>query len=112
MKEKCPEHNIALVYTKTRYGPRGQCPIGGCTVVDWAKDDTATPANNETRKTRRMAHAVFDNLWRTKKYKRQKLYKELARHLGLAIKETHIGQFNINQCQKTIEFAHSIEEEK
>lgn len=108
---KCPEHNVQLIYKHTRFGPRGQCPVRKCTVAYWANDETATPADHETRRVRREAHRIFDGLWREKGFSRTRLYKKLAHHLGLPINKTHIGQFDKEQCQKVIEFAELMEQE-
>lgn len=105
---KCPEHKSELFYSKTKYGPRGECLVIGCTVVDWAEDKTATPADFETRMSRQDAHRVFDQLWRFGSYKRSRLYQMLANHLHLSKKETHIGQFNIEQCKQVIDFAKDL----
>ncbi len=106
---KCPEHKSELFYRWTKYGPRGECPMVGCTVVHWAEDKTATPADVGTRQARREAHGVFDLLWVRGKYKRNRLYQKLANHLHLPKKKTHIGQFDIEQCRKVIEFVKGLE---
>lgn len=100
----CPIHNTKLKVTQTRYGPRFDCPEKDCTVVLWGNDETATPADFETRQARRKAHAAFDPLWRKKKIKRQRAYKKLAHYLNLPIEKTHIGAFSKQQCEKVIEF--------
>lgn len=100
---KCPIHKVNLVCKKTRYGCRHSCPIDSCTVACWG-NETSTPADAETRQKRHDTHLIFDNWWRKQDVKRQVAYKKLAHHLGLEIKDTHIGHFNIEQCKKVIEF--------
>ena len=102
---KCPIHSLELDYRKTKYGPRGDCPVIGCTIVDWADDTTAAPADFETRMARQDAHRIFDNLWKHGPRRRNSYYRKLANYLHLSRKHTHIGQFNIEQCKAVIEFA-------
>jgi hypothetical protein len=104
----CPIHKKRLVITKTRFGPRGDCPENGCTVVLWYNDETALPADEETRKARHNVHVVFDPLWQTGKFKRTKLYKMLSSYMRLKPKKTHIGMFTKEQCEKAIEFVNSL----
>lgn len=106
---KCPIHKSELIYNKTKYGPRGECSVIGCTVVDWANDKTASPADFETRCARKDAHSIFDKLWKYGSHKRTGLYQKLANYLHLPKKDTHIGKFNIEQCQKVIEFAKGLD---
>lgn len=60
-----------------------------------------TMANAETRQWRQRAHAVVDPLWKTGTMKRKAVYAMLARAFG---KEIHIGESDIKQCKKIIEF--------
>ncbi len=108
---KCPAHSIELVYCQTKYGPRGSCRIAGCSVVDWADDKTASPADFDTRVARIQAHKIFDKLWKYGPRRRNSYYQRLANYLHLSKKETHIGQFNIEQCKKVIEFTKGLEAE-
>ncbi len=107
---ECPEHNVSLDKAQTKHGYRHNCPVKGCTVVWWGKRNTpTTPANLETRQARMTAHAILDPLWKQRRIKRGKLYTLLAGYLGLRVKDTHIGLFNIEQCDKVIQFAGEIE---
>ena len=101
---KCPKHQISLLPQETRFGIRSFCPHEGCTVAIW-DGGTSTPADFETRQARREAHQIFDTLWQTGTFRRKEAYSKLAEHLGLSIKKTHIGYFDVKQCQKTITFA-------
>lgn len=104
---KCPKHQISLLPKKTRFGTRLFCPTDGCTVVKW-DGETSTPADFETRQARKRTHHIFDSLWRAHPIERKTAYLKLAKHLGLQIKKTHIGYFNLEQCQKTITFAKKL----
>ena len=104
---KCEEHSVDLGKRRTKYGYRYSCPVQGCTVVSWGLDNT-TPADDDTRKGRMAAHAALDPLWKKKIIKRGKLYKQLAEHMGLEQKDTHIGLFDIEQCGKVVQFIEGI----
>lgn len=64
------------------------------------------PAGRETKQWRIRAHDLLDALWRGKKatMKRSSAYRKLAEHLGIPFEECHIGSFDIEQCQKTVDF--------
>lgn len=65
---------------------------------------------NETLRLKRMeAHQVFDSFWKAKGMRRTKGYQWLARQMGLSEKETHIGCFEMDQCQKVIELCRKFE---
>lgn len=101
---RCIIHSTReLEPTKTKYGIRYSCPVGGCTVVQW-DGSTSTPADFATRQARIEAHSWFDALWQSGIFSRKKAYKKLAAYLGLSKKKTHIGYFNLEQCKRTIDF--------
>lgn len=105
---RCIIHSAReLEPTKTKYGIRYSCPVGGCTVVSWS-GSTSTPADYATRQARIEAHSWFDALWQSGIFSRKRAYKKLADHLGLSKKKTHIGHFDIEQCQRTIDFCMAI----
>jgi hypothetical protein len=64
-------------------------------------------ANAELRDARQRAHAAFDPIWREqkgdKRMNRSIAYNWLARELGLTYEETHIGDFDLEQCRRTVE---------
>ena len=100
----CPRHRRELVGKETVYGTRYSCRVGGCTVVSWS-GSTSTPADAATRGARINAHARFDDLWQSGLFKRKEAYKKLAEHLGLAVKDTHIGHFDFETCRKVVSFS-------
>jgi len=61
-------------------------------------------ANAELRDWKKMAHANFDPVWTHGRFKgrRSDAYKWLADQMGLPEEETHIGMFNVKQCQQLI----------
>lgn len=105
-KRICPKHQKKLVACSTKWGTRYNCPTDGCTVVLW-NGSTSTPADYQTRQARIQAHNSFDELWRSGVFTRREAYKKLEVFLGLSRKETHIGHFNIKQCQRTLDFCNA-----
>lgn len=76
---------------------------------------TTTPlgslANSELRQWRAAAHEAFDPLWRNTRQRRGDVYGQLARYLGINVRECHISMFDVETCQKVIVFAQREEEE-
>lgn len=68
-------------------------------------------ANKELRYWKKQAHAFFDPLWQRKikvacisrTQARKSAYKWLSKELGIPHEYTHIGMFDIKECQKTVE---------
>jgi hypothetical protein len=106
-KYTCPEHNVELESTKTKYGTRWGCPEDSCTVVCWG-GKTSTPANLETRNARKEAHGAFDELWRTGMMDRNEAYEKLAEFLDKPKKETHIGMFDKETCDNVLAFVRKM----
>lgn len=73
-------------------------------MVAWG-GSTSTPADKRTREKRIEAHDAFDRTWKSGARKRTDAYKALAAFMGLAPNNCHIGMFDIEQCEKVIEFA-------
>lgn len=107
---KCPKHNVELVPQETKYGTRWACPTEDCTMVAWQAYGTfrdkpiSAPADYETRQARIAAHTAFDKLWKSGRLKRSRVYKQLAKYMGLSTRETHISHFDLVQCKKVIDF--------
>ncbi|KKN52401.1 hypothetical protein LCGC14_0613180 [marine sediment metagenome] len=105
---KCTIHSAKeLVPSKTKYGIRYGCPVGGCTVVQWS-GSSSTPADFGTRQARMVAHNHFDTLWQAGMFTRGKAYKALAKYLNLPQRKVHIGHFDITQCRKVVEFCEEV----
>lgn len=62
-------------------------------------------ANEELREWRKQAHLWFDQLWKrpARVMTRHNAYGWLATQMGLPREKTHIGMFEIDECQKVIE---------
>ena len=62
-----------------------------------------TLANSILRTKRKEAHQVFDAFRKKKKMTRTESYKWLSQQMGLPFKATHIGYFEIEDCETVIE---------
>lgn len=62
-----------------------------------------TLANSILRTKRKEAHQVFDSFRKKKKMTRTESYKWLSQKMGLPFKATHIGYFEIEDCETVIE---------
>lgn len=60
-------------------------------------------ANAELRAWKMRAHTSFDPIWRNGKLSRKEAYAWLAREMGLTVEETHIGQFDVENCRCVVE---------
>ena len=73
-------------------------------------------ANAELRVAKQQAHAAFDPLWKRKMAKefchqgvaRRAGYRWLSDQMGIAYKNTHIGEFDIEQCRRVVELCSAI----
>ena len=62
-------------------------------------------ADAELRKWKIAAHASFDPLWQRGEFKRRRndAYAWLSEKMGLPREKTHIGMFDVEQCQRVIQ---------
>ena len=68
---------------------------------------------NETLRLKRMeTHQVFDAFWKRKGMGRTKGYQWLARQMELPERLTHIGGFEMDQCQKVIDLCRKEQKEE
>lgn len=102
----------SIVYGR-HYGKIYYCP--DCEAWVGVHKGTDKPlgrlANAELRKQKKIAHAVFDTLWRGKLNGRKRAYKWLAEHMGLPIEKTHIGLFDVDQCKQVIDICQKLKGE-
>jgi len=68
-------------------------------------------ANASLRDAKRRAHAAFDPLWQSGAMRRAKAYGWLSLCLGLPVAKTHIGNFDVETCERVIEFCRSKQRE-
>ena len=68
-------------------------------------------ANAELRAAKMAAHAAFDPLWKKKMRRdgcsqgdaRRAGYRWLSKQLGIPIKQTHIGEMDLDECRRVVE---------
>lgn len=61
-----------------------------------------TMADEATRRARQVAHAAFDQVWKSGKMRRRDAYEWLTRKMEMTMDECHIGKFTVEQCQKVV----------
>lgn len=69
-----------------KYGRTGEEPLGRL-------------ANAELRTAKRHVHRLLDPLWQRKGIRRSEVYKLLARRLGIAVRDCHVGEFDVERCR-------------
>jgi len=62
-----------------------------------------TLANSILRAKRKETHQVFDKFWKDRNMSRTEGYKWLSRQMKLPFHSTHIGYFELEECQKVID---------
>jgi len=70
-----------------------------------------TPADQNTRSLRCVLHRILDPLWKDRHISRNRLYKRLAKRLGMSEEDCHVGKFNAKQCTKAIQVARRLSED-
>jgi hypothetical protein len=88
------------LYAKTFY----QCKP--CDAYVGCHPNTTNPlgrlANAELRTAKKLAHAVFDPIWRGGHKKRGSAYAWLSDQLGIDKKDCHIGMFDVDMCKRVV----------
>lgn len=64
-----------------------------------------TAADPDLGLARSRAHDAFDRLWQSEQMTRSEAYEWLAAVMLLSKDETHIEQFNLEQCRKVVRFS-------
>lgn len=67
-------------------------------------------ANEALRLKRIETHQVFDAFWKARHMSRHDAYKWLSQQMRLPSKDTHIGGFEMEQCQMVIDLCRESEE--
>lgn len=62
-----------------------------------------TMANSVTRRMRKLAHFIFDPLWKQGEMTRSDAYTWLAEQMEIPRDQCHIGMFDATQCQLVID---------
>jgi uncharacterized C2H2 Zn-finger protein len=92
----CPRCGNAAFITATRFGPRADC----CGLRSWALKELVSA---ETMKSRKLAHATFDPIWKLGKLSRGEAYRRLALALGMTATECHISIMNEDQANRVVD---------
>ena len=59
-------------------------------------------ANAELRREKQKVHALFDPLWKSRHMKRSDAYAYLAKKLGMAQQNCHVGMFDVETCRTAV----------
>lgn len=68
-------------------------------------------ANEVLRLKRMETHQVYDAFWRRRDMTCTQAYKWLSEQMGLSEHRTHIGDFEVDQCQRVIDLCREHERE-
>jgi hypothetical protein len=86
-----------------------------CGVHKGTDESLGRLANKELRKFKKDAHECFDRLWRAKMGKgfskheaRSKAYQWLSKQMKIKQEHTHIGMFDVKECELVIEICNKI----
>lgn len=82
------------------------CHRPGARTEDGISDGTmplGRLANAELRRAKSKAHAAFDPIWKFKRMSRKSAYRWLAKKLGIPEAQCHIGYFDVEMCERTIQ---------
>ena len=69
-------------------------------------------ANEALRLKRIETHHVFDAFWKARHMTRSNAYKWLSQQMRLPAKATHIGGFEMDQCQQVIDLCSTADREE
>ena len=76
------------------------------------QEPLGTLANAELRSIRSQVHKVFDLIWKSRKKTRRQAYQWLADKLKIKNENCHIALFDIDMCEKAIEFIEQFTSKK
>lgn len=76
------------------------------------KQPMGTLANKVLSLERAETHRVFDSLWKAKRMTRANAYEWLAKKMDLPKHRTHIGYFEIEDCERVIRICREDEDFK
>lgn len=60
-------------------------------------------ANEALRLKRIETHHIFDTFWKSRHMTRANAYRWLSQQMRIPVKDTHIGGFEMDQCQTVID---------
>ena len=104
----------AEIYNGVSYGKAYICrqcnAYVGC--YNFTKKSLGRLANQELREAKHKAHHYFDQLWKRRIMKRPVAYAFLSVMMGTPKDYTHIGMFDIEQCNYVIKISKALLESR
>lgn len=109
----CPQCGAKMRLRESKHGLFYGCEnYPRCDATHGAHKDSGeplgTPADKRTKWWRMRAHDAFDLIWKEKKHKRNPLYGKMASFLRLSREDCHIGRFDVDMCQRSIQFSNNL----
>ena len=89
---RCPSCNSTAKVAHTKFGLRNYC----CDLWSWGEGEPLV--DSETHEMRKIAHSVFDRLWKVDGYSRSRAYQVLSEELGIPRELCHVKMFNKEQA--------------
>ena len=90
-----------------RHGNSNIYVCTGCKASVGTHYDGRTPlgrmANAELKALKMTAHTLFDPMWKSGRMKRKQAYNDLAKKLGIPVRECHFGWFDKPMLLKAIQ---------
>ncbi|GKH48086.1 hypothetical protein DWV16_10795 [Anaerotruncus sp. AF02-27] len=117
----CPYCGGKVIFTDSAvlYGGKSYGDIYLCTncnasvgVHNGTRRPLGTLANSVLKLKRQEVHRVFDGWWKAQKLGHGEAYRWLAGQMKLPVHRTHIGQFDMVQCEQTIQAVYAAQTEK
>lgn len=111
----CPYCGGKVIFTDSAilYGGTSHGEIYLCTncnasvgVHKGTKKPLGTLANSALKLKRRETHNVFDRMWKEQKMSRTDAYKWLSAQMKLPEYRTHIGSFDMAQCEQVLQLCY------
>ena len=96
----CPVCEKPATITATRYGARAEC----CGLRSWGLKPLVSA---DTLVARQVAHAVFDEIWKSGKLGRGECYRRLAAAMGMTSEECHISRMHERHANRVVEIVRS-----
>lgn len=106
-RPKCPIHGCDFTQKSSRFGMFWSCPkFPNCDqMAKRSKQDGMWRTSDQAARSARIkAHEKFDGLWKNGKVPRGACYRILSDLMRMASDKCHIEHFDVEYCQKVIEF--------
>jgi hypothetical protein len=100
---KCPECPCLMVLKRAPYGFYYECVCGITHGAHPSGKPLGIPANTITRKARTKVHQLLERWQQSLRISRAQAYNRLSSLLKLRPADTHIGLFNLDQCNRLIQ---------